>query len=64
MLFAVRGEANEMESSLGCEPTGPLPNAPRQGPRGAHLPGCRCAWLQQNMLMCLSIAKGWKWTVK
>ena len=64
MLFAVQGETNEMESFLGCEPAGPLPNAPCQGPVGAHLLDCRRAWLQQNMLMCLLIAIGCKWTVK
>lgn len=64
MLFAVQGEGNETESFLGSEPAGPLPNAPCRGPLGAHLPDCGCACLQQNMLMCLSIAIGWKWTVK
>lgn len=64
MRFAVQGETNEMESFLGWEPAGPLPNAPCQGPVGAHLPDCQCAWLQRNVLMCLLIAIGCKWPVK
>lgn len=60
----VQGEANEMESFLGWEPAGPLPNAPCLGPLGARLLDCRHAWLQQNMLMCLSVVMGCKWAVK
>ena len=34
------------------------------GPRGARLPDCQRACSELNLLMCVLISTGWKWTVK